>query len=74
MFFVPLDVESVDFARSQEAADIINSWCANATKNHIRDIVNPGLWSDITIWGINMTVQLLISTILFCKQMTLHAR
>lgn len=43
MFFVPPDVESVDFARSQEAADIINSWCANATKNHIRDIVNPGL-------------------------------
>lgn len=41
--FFYLDVESVDFARSQEAADVINAWCANATKNHILDIVTPGL-------------------------------
>lgn len=43
MFSVSLDVESIDFARTQEAANTINSWCANATKNNIRDIVNPGL-------------------------------
>lgn len=44
MFFFA-DVESVDFSRSQEAANIINTWCANATKNHIKNIVAPGLFS-----------------------------
>ncbi|XP_055302785.1 serine protease inhibitor 27A-like [Sitodiplosis mosellana] len=51
------DVESVDFARSQEAANIINSWCANATKNHINDIVTP---DDVA-----RSVILLINTIYF---------
>lgn len=37
-------MESVDFARSQEAANIINAWCANVTKNHIKDVVSPGLY------------------------------
>lgn len=43
LFFA--DVEAVDFSRSQEAAEIINRWCANATKNHIKNIVAPGLFS-----------------------------
>lgn len=38
------DVEPVDFARTQETANIINAWCANATNNHIKNIVSPGLF------------------------------
>lgn len=55
--FYHSDVEAVDFARSQEAANAINAWCANATKNHIRDIVN----SD----DIAHSVIMLINTIYF---------
>lgn len=45
-------MEPVDFARSQEAANVINAWCANATKNHIRDIVSAGLYAKLVFWGI----------------------
>lgn len=51
------DVEPVDFARSQEAANIINTWCANVTNNHITDIVTP---DDVA-----RSVILLINTIYF---------
>lgn len=43
-----LDVEPVDFASSQEAANIINTWCSNVTKNHISDIVTPGAFFCIS--------------------------
>lgn len=43
MLFHKIDVEAVDFGRAQEAAKIINTWCANVTKNHIADIVSPGM-------------------------------
>lgn len=41
------DVESVDFARAQEAANAINAWCANVTKNHIKDIVSTGMYARL---------------------------
>lgn len=37
--FFATDVESVDFGKPAETAALINAWCANATKNHIMNIV-----------------------------------
>ncbi|XP_031618765.1 serine protease inhibitor 27A-like [Contarinia nasturtii] len=51
------DVERLNFDRSEEAANIINAWCANATKNHITDIVSSG--------DVARAVMLLINTIYF---------
>lgn len=39
-----LDIEQVDFQQTQKTAKDINAWCAAATKNHIKDIVTPGLY------------------------------
>lgn len=78
------EVESVDFSRSQEAANLINTWCANTTKNHINDIVTPGM-STLFIfhsihrkWGFTFffkNVYCLFNTSFFpYTQMTLHVR
>lgn len=52
-----IDVESVDFNKPDQTAAIINAWCANATKNHIQDIVTR---DDIA-----QSVILLLNTIYF---------
>lgn len=33
-------MESIDFDKPEEAADMINAWCADATKNHLTNIVS----------------------------------
>lgn len=59
--YFTIDVESVDFARSQEAADIINAWCATATKNYIKNIVSAGLYAKTCIsWDYPLTLLLFL--------------
>ncbi|XP_018301963.1 antichymotrypsin-2 isoform X5 [Mycetomoellerius zeteki] len=36
------DIQSVDFNESQEAANIINTWCKEQTNDRIKNIINEG--------------------------------
>ncbi|XP_018376415.1 PREDICTED: serine protease inhibitor 3/4-like isoform X3 [Trachymyrmex cornetzi] len=40
--------QSVDFSKSQEAANTINTWCKEQTNNHIESIINEGDVDDST--------------------------
>lgn len=42
IYWIFSDVVALDFSRAQESANLINAWCAEATKNHIQNIVTPG--------------------------------
>lgn len=46
----PPDVQTIDFANSQETANEINAWCANVTKNRIQDIVKPSLFAIFPVY------------------------
>lgn len=46
IFLLASDVETLDFSNVQEATNVINAWCANATKNHITDIISAGLYAQ----------------------------
>ena len=45
-------VKSLDFSKS-DAADIINKWCADKTKNRIKEIVGNPISNDIKMFLIN---------------------
>ena len=45
-------VQSLDFSKS-EAADVINQWCADKTKNRIREIVGKPIGDNIMMYLIN---------------------
>lgn len=36
------DIQSVDFAQNQQAANIINDWCKEKTNNRIDKVIKPG--------------------------------
>ena len=46
------EVKSLDFKKS-DAADIINKWCAEKTKNRIKEIVESPIGDDIVMYLIN---------------------
>jgi len=46
------EVRALDFNKS-DAADIINKWCADKTKNRIMDIINPPIQGDVMMYLIN---------------------
>jgi len=46
------DIQSVDFSKSQEAANTINTWCKEQTNDRIKNIINEGkhlLWNSILL-------------------------
>ena len=45
-------VQPLDF-RSPDAADIINKWCADKTKDRIKDIIAPPIPKDVVMYLIN---------------------
>ena len=46
------EVKSLDFSKS-DAADIINKWCADKTKNKISEIVQKPISADVMMYLIN---------------------
>jgi len=46
------EVRALDFSRS-DAADIINKWCADKTKNRIKEIINPPIPGNVMMYLIN---------------------
>lgn len=36
------DIQSVDFGKSEEAANIVNTWCKEKTNNRINQIISAG--------------------------------
>jgi serpin B len=45
-------VKSLDFNKP-DAADIINKWCADKTKNRIEEIIKPPIGGDVAMYLIN---------------------
>lgn len=41
------DIQSVDFAKSQEAANTVNTWCKKKTNNRIDNIITAGKQQSI---------------------------
>jgi len=46
------EVKSLDFKKS-DAADIINKWCAEKTKNRIKEIIESPIGNDVAMYLIN---------------------
>jgi len=46
------EVRALDFSKS-DAVNIINKWCADKTKNRIREIIYPPIRSDVKMFLIN---------------------